>query len=103
MQILSDKGRLDSFLSGSFSMKIFDQIAKIPESQNYIKQTMGRIFETMDLDYMETIDLEDAAENCKNFIDAKRAINENKTKSHFDEAFDYSPKDSEMSPLSERK
>ncbi|CAI2372473.1 unnamed protein product [Moneuplotes crassus] len=67
MQILSEKGRLDSFLYSSFSMRIFDQISKLPESQNYIKQTMGKIFEKLDLDYLETIDLEDAAFNLKLF------------------------------------
>ena len=61
MQILSEKGRLDSFQYGSFSMKIFDQISKLPESQNFIKQTMGKIFEKVDLDYLETINLEESA------------------------------------------
>ena len=75
MQMLSEKGRLDSFLSGSFSMKIFDQIAKLPEWQNYVKQTMSRIYETIDLDYLETINLEEAAYHCKNFID-KNITNE---------------------------
>jgi hypothetical protein len=99
MQILSDKGRLDSFQSGSFSMKIFDKIAKLPQSQNYIKQTMGRIYETMDLDYMETIDLEDAADNCKNIIDDKKASTVNQSKAHVDNNLGFF-KNSNDSPLS---
>lgn len=80
MQILSEKGRLDSFLSGSFSMKIFDQIAKLPECQNYVKQTMSRIYETIDLDYLETINLEEAAFHCKNFIDKTQATTETESR-----------------------
>jgi len=76
MQILSEKGRLDSFLYGSFSMKIFDQIAKLPESQNFIKQTMGKIFKKLDLDYLESIDLEKATINWKIFQDEKDNENE---------------------------
>jgi hypothetical protein len=80
MQILSDKGRLDSFLSVSFSIKIFDQISKLPESQNYVKQTMSRIYETMDLDYLETVNLEEVGYHCKTYIDRRVQMVENASK-----------------------
>lgn len=97
MQILSDKGRLDSFLSGSFSMKIFDQIAKLPESQNYIKQTMGKIYETLDYDYLETIDLEASAFECKAYMDYMKSDRESRDISDGGSFNDSSRRDSEES------